>query len=234
MLARAHPAVAHIACPMPPWALSGTVVVALVNDQATFDALGAATQAPPYKAAPRAPVLGIKPPACLLAPSEPLRCGPEGLQIGAGIGLVLGRTACRLGEADALRALAGFTLVVDAFVPHASLYRPAARARSRDGSCLVGPTVVPLHRLGGAPEAIEITVQIGRAAPQPLMPRAWQRGAARLLAEVSEFMTLSAGDVLVLGIPQAAPVVHSGQTIEVSAAGIGTLRAAVVAEAVHA
>jgi 5-oxopent-3-ene-1,2,5-tricarboxylate decarboxylase/2-hydroxyhepta-2,4-diene-1,7-dioate isomerase len=57
------------------------------------------------------------------------------------------------------------------------------------------------------------------------------RGVAQLLADVSDFMTLQPGDVLLLGIDADAPTARIGQTLTVEIDGIGGLTNTLVAEA---
>jgi len=57
------------------------------------------------------------------------------------------------------------------------------------------------------------------------------RGVASLIADVTEFMTLQAGDVLLLGPSDPAPLVRAGQRVAVSIEGVGTLSHPLVAEA---
>ena len=59
------------------------------------------------------------------------------------------------------------------------------------------------------------------------------RPAAQLLADVSEFMTLRPGDVLLLGCGANRPLARAGQRIDISAPGLpalGTLSNTLVAE----
>jgi 5-oxopent-3-ene-1,2,5-tricarboxylate decarboxylase/2-hydroxyhepta-2,4-diene-1,7-dioate isomerase len=49
------------------------------------------------------------------------------------------------------------------------------------------------------------------------------RPAARLLADVTDFMTLAPGDVLALGAAGPAPRVRSGQTARIEIDGLGSL-----------
>jgi 5-oxopent-3-ene-1,2,5-tricarboxylate decarboxylase/2-hydroxyhepta-2,4-diene-1,7-dioate isomerase len=49
------------------------------------------------------------------------------------------------------------------------------------------------------------------------------RPAARLLADVTEFMTLMPGDVLALGAAAPAPRVRSGQTVTIAVDGLGSI-----------
>ena len=50
------------------------------------------------------------------------------------------------------------------------------------------------------------------------------RSAPQLLADVSEFMTLSPGDVLLLGPGEGSPNAHAGDTVVITVNGLGQLR----------
>ena len=207
----------------PPWRLSGTVIGVLANDPAMLAAMGDAVNAAPYKAPPRAPVLYLKPRNTLLGPPR-VRAGVDALEVGASLGIVIGHTARRVAAAQALDHVAGWTLVVDLFVPHDDVYRPNVRLRALDGSCLVGPVVVPRPALCD-PDALDIEIQVGDAPARKFSTAGMRRNVATLIQDVSEFMTLDPGDVLMLGARHAMPRVAAGQRLRVHAAGIGTLEA---------
>jgi 5-oxopent-3-ene-1,2,5-tricarboxylate decarboxylase/2-hydroxyhepta-2,4-diene-1,7-dioate isomerase len=57
------------------------------------------------------------------------------------------------------------------------------------------------------------------------------RNASQLLADVSEFMTLAHGDVLMLGCDAGRPPARPGDRIEISAPGFETLANTLVGEA---
>jgi 5-oxopent-3-ene-1,2,5-tricarboxylate decarboxylase/2-hydroxyhepta-2,4-diene-1,7-dioate isomerase len=56
------------------------------------------------------------------------------------------------------------------------------------------------------------------------------RSPGQLVAEVSAFMTLCAGDVLLTGIPEGAPLAHIGDRIRIEIDGIGALENPIAAE----
>ena|SRR2546425_2631532 len=214
-----------------PWQLSGTVVGPLLNDPASVAALGEAVHAAPYKAPPRAPVLFVKPRntlagngAVVAVPSE-----PGELEIGATVGLVIGSSACKVSASAAMDFVAGCTLVVDLSVPHASYYRPSVRFKARDGSCLLGSRVVPRAEVGEVDAAV-LRVFVDGECMREVSMAGMQRPAAKLIEDVSEFMTLHAGDVLLLGARHGMPRVHAGQRFAVECAGIGRLEGRLVAE----
>lgn len=203
-----------------PWRLSGTVLGPLLNDPAALAALGDAVHQAPYKAPPKAPVLYVKPRNTLAADGATLLA--EGaMELGASLAMVIGRPACRVAEAEALDHVAGWTLVADGSVPHAVFYRPSVRFKARDASCLVGPRAVPRPALD--PDAVVIGVDVDGHRVHEVRPGAMQRRAARLLADVSEFMTLHPGDLLLLGVAHGAPQLRPGQRFAISCDAIGTL-----------
>ena len=57
------------------------------------------------------------------------------------------------------------------------------------------------------------------------------RSIATLIAHVSECMTLSVGDVLVAGAPEAAPRARAGDRVRIEIDGVGALENPVVDEA---
>ena len=220
-----------LAFAMPPYRLSGVVYGTLLNHRAALQALGDAVNLPPYKAPPRAPVLYVKPRntlshhgADVLVPADaPL------LEAGGTLGVVMARTACRVSEAEALDFVAGYTVLNDISVPHDSFYRPSLRFKVRDGFCPIGPTVVPRSQVAN-PDALQIRVEVDGKRVQQASTADMIRPLARLLAEVTEFMTLQPGDVLAVGVPHGAPRVRAGQTVTIEIEGVGRLQNRFVAE----
>lgn len=211
----------------------GTVYGSLLNHRDALDALGDAVHRPPHHAPPRAPVLYVKPRNCWVAGGDAivLPDGVEALEIGATFGLVIGRTACRVAEADALAHVAGCVIVDDVTVPHASYYRPSLRYRARDTFCAIGPMVAAMPFAAG-PLNVEVEIDgrvVHRASSAGLI-----RSPARLLAEVSEFMTLTPGDVLCVGVAAHAPLARAGQRVAIEIGGLGRLENPLVAEREHA
>jgi 5-oxopent-3-ene-1,2,5-tricarboxylate decarboxylase/2-hydroxyhepta-2,4-diene-1,7-dioate isomerase len=215
----------------PPWRLSGVVYGTLMNDPAALAALGDAANHPPYKAPPQAPVLYLKPRNTLAPSGASVAVAAEAgeFEIGAALGLVIGRTACRVGPAQALDHLAGYVIVADLSVPHDSCYRPSIRFKARDGSCLIGPQVVPRDAVAN-PDGLAIEVAIDGRIAQRANTAGMVRGAAQLLADVTEFMTLRPGDILLLGVSYGAPRARAGQRFAIDIAGLGRLEGVLVAE----
>jgi 5-oxopent-3-ene-1,2,5-tricarboxylate decarboxylase/2-hydroxyhepta-2,4-diene-1,7-dioate isomerase len=199
-----------IACRAP---VHGAVYGTLLNDRAALDALGDAMHAAPYKAPPNAPILYLKPRntfaghrAKVVVPDDAL-----GVEVGASLGIVIGRTATRVEANRAADYIAGYTLIADLSVPHASVYRPSVRFRARDGFCVIGPAVVAARHVE-TPDDLGIAVSLNGGEPFTASTSSSVRTVAQLLADVTDFMTLSAGDVLTLGVRHGSPVAHIGDT----------------------
>ncbi len=199
----------------------GTVYGCLLNYRSALAALGDAVNAAPYQAPPKAPVLYIKPDNTLNAPGAAivLPRGVAAVEIGPALGLVIGRTACRVSEADALGYLAGYAVINDVTLPHASVYRPAIAQRCRDGFCPIGPVV----SAAVDPDALTVRALVNGRAGLEASTTDLIRPAARLLAEVTAFMTLEPGDVLHVGVPHGAPLARAGDRVAIEIAGIGRL-----------
>ena len=215
-----------------PFRLSGTVYGTLLNHRDALAALGDAVDAAPYKAAPKSVVLYLKPRNTLAGPGDAVVVPDDApaLEVGPSVGLVIGRTACRVSETRALDVVAGCVIVADISVPHASFYRPQVRFKARDGFCPIGPRVVGLAELGDL-QRLSVRVHVdGRLAHQS-STAGWIRSPARLLAEVTDFMTLVPGDVLTMGIPHGAPQVRAGQRTAIEIDGLGRLENRFVAHA---
>jgi 5-oxopent-3-ene-1,2,5-tricarboxylate decarboxylase/2-hydroxyhepta-2,4-diene-1,7-dioate isomerase len=210
--------------------VGGTVYGTLLNHREALTALGDQVNAAPYKAPPKAPILYIKPRNtwaqsgdAVVVPSD-----AHELQIGATLGLVIGRTACKVTAANALDHVAGYVVVNDISVPHDSFYRPSMRFKCRDGSCPMG-AYVPRDAVAN-PDALAVTVAIDGVVVQHTDTGGRFRSVAQLLADVTEFMTLHPGDILSIGVAAHAPLARAGQRVTIIIEGVGQLENALLAE----
>jgi len=215
-----------------PFRLSGTVYAALLNHRRSLDALGDAVAAAPYKGAPKGVVLAVKPRQSLVAPGGDLQVDDDGepLEIYAALGVVIGSTACAVAEADALDHVAGFLVVCDCTLPRAGHFRPQIRAMARDASCALGAAVVP-RSAAGDPDARALRVFVDGVLARASSTSEQVRSTARLIADVSDFMTLMPGDILLTGSAPDGPRVRAGAAIAVEIDGVGRLETRVVAAA---
>ena len=189
----------------------GTVYGTLLNHVDALAALGEQVHAAPYKAPPQAPILYIKPRNTLVGHRVPVVVPADAaeVEIGATLGVVMGRTASHVSE---------------------SVYRPSMRFKCRDGFCPVGPAIVA-RALVADPDALAIEVAIDGQTVQRSSTARRIRSVARLIADVTEFMSLFPGDVLMLGVAPGAPRARAGQTVTITIEGVGRLQNPLVAEA---
>lgn len=214
-----------------PHRLSGVVVGCLLNHAPALAALGTAVDQPPYKGAPRAPVLYVKPRNTLTGEGAQVAvpAGFDEVEIGAALGLVMARTACRVAPGDALAHVAGAMIAADLSLPHDSFYRPSVRLKARDGFCPLGSQVVPLDQLG-PPDDLAVRVFVDGRLVHACRTDQRIRSAANLLSQVSDFMTLQPGDVLMTGVAFGAPRAGAGQQVAIEIDGLGRLDFTLVAD----
>ncbi len=211
--------------------VSGTLYGVLLNYKGALAALGDAVHKPPYKAPPKAPVLYIKPANTWIGDGAPIPVpgDAEALQMGAALGVVIGRTACRVRAESALDHVAGYAIVNDVSVPHDSYYRPSIRFKCRDGFCPISARTVERARVS-SPDRLAVRVFVDGALRQQNTTANLIRSTARLIADITEFMTLSAGDILLTGVPENAPLARAGQRVAIEIESVGRIENPLVAE----
>lgn len=211
--------------------VSGTVYGTLLNYKGALAKLGNAVHDAPYKGEPKAPILYIKPVNTLISYGMPIPI-PENvaeLEVGSALGVVIGHTATRVSKEQALKHVAGYTIVNDVSIPHESFYRPAIREKARDGFCPVGPWVMERDAVTN-PDALKIRVFINDELRLENTTANLIRSVSELIADVTDFMTLNSGDLLMVGVPEGAPLAKAGDHVRIEIEGIGHLENTVTHE----
>ncbi|HXE49892.1 MAG TPA: fumarylacetoacetate hydrolase family protein [Ramlibacter sp.] len=200
---------------------AGTVYGTLLNFRGELEALGARMNEPPYRAPPKAPVLYIKTANTFTADGTdiPVPARVPQVEVGATIAMVMNAP----GEVGA------YVLMNDLSVPHASFFRPPVKFKCLDGFLGIGGKLVTAQEAGD-PSQFRLEVHINGELRQTVHFANMVRDARELLADVGEFMTLGAGDVLMLGCDAGRPLAQTGDRIELRCDGLGTLRNMLVAE----
>lgn len=200
----------------------GTVFGTLMNFRGELDALGPKMDEAPYKAPPKAPVLYIKPANTWTenggAIALPARVAE--VEVGATIAMVM-RSA---------REVAGFVLMNDVRIPHESFFRPPVKFNCLDGFLGIGDRIRARNEAGD-PAVFKLEVRVNGDLRQTVRFSQLLRPADKLLADVSEFMTLGEGDMLMLGCDVGRPRVRVGDRVDISIPALGTLTNTFVAEA---
>lgn len=202
---------------------SGTLFGVALNYQGLLDQHLAAFQQAPYQKPPTKPVLFIKTPntrnqhdAVVLHPQG------ERLQPGPALGVVIGLRASSVSLENAMAHVAGYVVVNEFSLPEDSYYRPAVKAKCRDGFCALGPHLIPRDQVAN-PNQLSLKLWVNGELRQENSTAHWVRDIAQLIAEISEFMTLHPGDVLITGTPEGRVDVLPGDKVEVEISGVGRL-----------
>jgi len=203
---------------------SGTLFGVALNYQGLLKQHLAEFEQPPYQKPPVKPVLFIKTPNTRNQhDAEVVHPGPgERLQPGPTLAVVMGKSASRVSPAEALDYVAGYTVVNEFSLPEDSYYRPAVKAKCRDGFCAIGPELIPSTQIAN-PHSLTIKLYVNGEVRQQNTTANFVRNIPLLIAEISEFMTLHAGDVLITGTPEGRVDVQPGDTVEVEISGLGRL-----------
>ncbi|WP_313429584.1 fumarylacetoacetate hydrolase family protein [Siminovitchia terrae] len=211
--------------------VTGTIYGVLLNYQGEYNELKGQFNEAPYKQPPKAPVLYIKPANTLSGCNQPIPLPKreEELVVGAALAVVIGKTATRINADDAYEYIEGYTIANDVSIPHESYYRPAIKQKARDGFCPVGPWIVSQDDVTD-PGQLETRVYINGELKQQNNTKNLIRSIPTLLKDVTEFMTLRKGDVLLVGVPDQPPRVKDGDEIRIEIDGIGVLVNRVVSE----
>ncbi|MBC3256794.1 fumarylacetoacetate hydrolase family protein [Pseudomonas paralactis] len=210
---------------------SGTLFSVALNYQGLLDQHLAAFEQAPYQQPPTKPVLFIKTPNTRNAHGGVvLQPAGERLQAGPALGVVIGQRASRVSLDNAMAHVAGYVVVNEFSLPEDSYYRPAVKAKCRDGFCALSPQVIARDEVTN-PNQLDLKLFVNGELRQQNCTAHWVRDIPQLIAEISEFMTLHPGDVLITGTPEGRVDVQPGDRVEVDITGVGRLLNIVQAEA---
>ena len=201
----------------------GCVYGVALNYRPALESLAEVFNRPPHGKPPVAPVLYIKPPNTWTSHLEPVPLpeGVDAVEVGATVGIVFARDARCVAEHAAEDVVAGYVLANDVTIPHASLFRPPLRFKCHDGFCPLGRFVA--RDRAPSPDALEIRVYVNGELSMSASTASLHRNVARLIADVTEFMTLRARDVLLLGVPPKPALARAGDLMTVEIDGLGRL-----------
>lgn len=210
---------------------TGTLFGVALNYQGLLESRLAEFDQPPYQKPPVKPVLFIKTSNTRNGDGQPVPCprDVERLQPGPALGVVIGRNASRVSAENAMAHVAGYLVVNEFSLPEDSYYRPAVKAKCRDGFCPLASEVVPASEIAD-PHALPLRLFVNGELRQENTTANLVRSIPQLIAEISEFMTLHEGDVLITGTPEGRVDVRPGDEVVVEIEGLGRLTSTLVAE----
>jgi 2-keto-4-pentenoate hydratase/2-oxohepta-3-ene-1,7-dioic acid hydratase in catechol pathway len=181
---------------------------------------------------PAEPMLFFKPPSSLNDPGAEIRCPRRMAQrfdYEGELGVIIGKTCSKLTESDDVRDyILGYTCVND-FTARDLQKKDGqwARAKGLDTFCPVGPVVVDsIDPWAG----VEVETRVNGEQRQHGNTADFIFPLDVIIRYISAAFTLFPGDLIATGTPEGVGPVVAGDVIEISVAGVGTIRNTVVDE----
>ncbi len=180
--------------------------------------------------APGEPVIFLKPPSALAAHGDPILMPPISNRVDyeGEIGVVIGTRARNVPVERAHEYILGYTCVND--VTARDLQRKDVqwtRAKGFDTFCPVGPWIVPASEL--SLEALRLRTWVDGQIRQQATPAEMIFSVPRIIAFVSEVMTLEPGDLIATGTPAGVGPLAPGSVVRVEIEHVGILENRAVA-----
>jgi 5-oxopent-3-ene-1,2,5-tricarboxylate decarboxylase/2-hydroxyhepta-2,4-diene-1,7-dioate isomerase len=168
-----------------------------------------------------APVLYIKTSNTRIGNGAAIPCpaGVGKLRMGGTLAVVIDKTATRVAAGDAFNFVRGYTIANDVSMPHESYYRPAIKQHCRDGFCPILAGARPLQ----SPDSVDIRIFVNGELVCVNNTANLVRSVSRLIADITEFMTLSADDLLLVGELDNAPLAGPGDKVRIEIDGLEAL-----------
>ncbi|QDL94018.1 fumarylacetoacetate hydrolase family protein (plasmid) [Paroceanicella profunda] len=152
---------------------------------------------------------------------------------------VIGRSARYVSVEDALSHVAGYTIALDLsardfnMAPEQFYKLDWVAGKATDGSCPMGPVVVPAAAIPD-PQAVPLKLSLNGETRQDSTSAQMIFSVAEQIARASEIMTLEPGDVILTGTPAGVGVpsgtfLKPGDTIRAEIPGIGALEVSIAA-----
>lgn len=189
--------------------------------------------------APSEPIVFMKAITCLAGPNDPvpLPIGSAKTDWEIELGIVIGKLARYVDEADALDHVAGYVLVNDISERRDQLERGGSwdKGKGHDGFGPVGPWLVTRDELGDAGN-LPMTLSVNGVVRQSGNTANMIFTVRHIVSYVSRFMTLEPGDIIATGTPAGVgaglkpePVfLKVGDEMRLAIEGLGEQRQVVV------
>ncbi len=147
------------------------------------------------------------------------------------LGVIIGTTGKNIAEADAMKHIFGYTVIND--VSWRDIQRRHGgqwhKGKSLDGTCPMGPCIVTADVLD--PANLDVECRVNGVTKQKSNTRHLYFKIPRLIHDLSEGMTLEAGDIISTGTPEGVGYARTppefmkdGDLLETEIQGIGVMR----------
>lgn len=153
------------------------------------------------------------------------------------LAVVVGRTASRVSEHDALGYVAGYTILNDVSARDVQLASPQwLMGKSFDTSGPCGPALVTRDEIAD-PQDLTLETRVNGEVVQSTTTSLMIHSVSRLISYISSLITLEPGDIIATGTPSGVGFSRDPQvflrpddSVAVSISGLGTLCNTVMAE----
>jgi ureidoglycolate lyase len=192
---------------------------------------------------PEEPIVFMKHTGCIVGPNDQVRIprGSTTTDWEVELGIVIGRRASYVSEADALDHVAGYTIVNDVSERHHQRHGGGGqwiKGKSPETFGPIGPWLVTRDEIPD-PQDLKLWLEVDGQRRQDGSTRTMIFGVKHLVSHVSRHMTLLPGDVIATGTPPGVgmgikpkPVfLKPGNVMRVGIEGLGEQRSEVVASA---
>jgi len=188
---------------------------------------------------PEYPVVFFKSPTCIVGANDNIMQPLESTQLDweVELGVVIGRTARYIAVKDALRYVAGYCVINDVSEREFQLKRSASqwsKGKGCDTFGPLGPYLVTSDEVKD-PQNLDMWLDVNGERRQTGNTRTMIFNVARVVADVSRYMTLLPGDVITTGTPPGValgmkpPVwLKPGDVVTLGIQGLGEQRQRVV------
>lgn len=190
-------------------------------------------------AIPTEPVVFNKWTSCITGPNDDIVQPPHSTKLDweVELGVVIGRAARYVPEADALKHVAGYCVVNDVSERNFQLERGSQwdKGKGCDSFGPLGPWLVTADEVPD-PQALDLWLDVNGKRMQTGHTRAMVFGVRELVSYLSRFMSLLPGDVITTGTPPGVAMgmkpprwLMPGDVVSLGIAGLGEQKSRVVA-----
>lgn len=177
---------------------------------------------------PKEPILFLKPASALIGDGEIIEAGDVGrVDHEVELALIIGRKAKRVAESEALGFVSHLAVFNDVTARELQgqarkVGNPWSLAKGMDTFAPMSEpvpvsSVMDVHDLDLELKVNGQVRQKGNTSDMIFPPE-------RLIAYISRFMTLEAGDIIATGTPEGVSPLNDGDVVEARVAGVGSLR----------
>jgi len=172
---------------------------------------------------PERPLLFLKPPNAVAAHGDTITLpeGKENVEHEIEFGIVIGEQCRNVPEDEVLDVVDGYTIAND--VSNRDDQRVEqnwVRGKAFDGSCPLGPVLADPDDV---PEHADVELRVNGEVRQSSNTEEFIFSVPELIAEITQYMTLEPGDVVITGTPAGVNSLEDGDRVELEIEGIGTL-----------